>query len=400
MAPPRPEVAGKSACADGPAAGGCGLGWRHCEFEGTGQYPEPSDGVVSDSVFLRTGTATARVTPDFQLTKQECACTQSTAMTTSCCGNWTPSIGCCLQTQATSVLRMVSKSTSGSWGGWSWEDALAESGRTRTATFTHSDSASTTTTAGAAGLGASTVVNSAVASSSAGASGAAASSLMSISTTSTSGAASSGDGMSSAAAGSAGGAPASDTMLVLLREIGQNGRLRIYLDLVLDLDLDRRVRSFSDSPRRWRPTIHSMRPRATGLGAWAALPRGILGSVAGRTAILPASVCSETHTQVRTGLGLAELQGAGFKHRLRGGKNRTGRAADARTVVCRLAVAQDRQALSTTEGRAREVAGGIVFNGASGDALPLTNPGYLRVLDGGWPSGSLDLTGLRFRVAA
>ena len=42
-----------------------------------------------------------------------------------------------------------------------------------------------------------------------------------------------------------------------------------------------------------------------------------MGSVGGRTTVLPASVASETLKKARTRLGLEELQGSGFKHRLR-----------------------------------------------------------------------------------
>ena len=40
----------------------------------------------------------------------------------------------------------------------------------------------------------------------------------------------------------------------------------------------------------------------------APLPRGIMGSFAGRAAVLPASLRSETLSKPRTGLGLGQLQ--------------------------------------------------------------------------------------------
>ena len=49
----------------------------------------------------------------------------------------------------------------------------------------------------------------------------------------------------------------------------------------------------------------------------AGLGRFGMGSVRGRTAVLPASVCSETLSKPRTGLGLEELRG-GLDGRLRG----------------------------------------------------------------------------------
>ena len=63
--------------------------------------------------------------------------------------------------------------------------------------------------------------------------------------------------------------------------------------------------------------LSSTPPRGRPPGAWAALPRGIMGSFTSRTTVLPASVCSETLSKPRMGLGLAELHGRGFIHRLR-----------------------------------------------------------------------------------